>query len=70
MQSLKLLANKFMLILKKSMGEQKKTGQNCIEGCEENGWNPRTSKTKYKAVRKDTRDRETGIVLLKRLLKH
>lgn len=33
------------------MGEQKKIGQNCIEGCEENGWNPRTSKIKYKAVR-------------------
>lgn len=40
MQSLKVLANIFMLVLKKSMGEQKKIGQSCIEGCEENGWNP------------------------------
>lgn len=33
------------------MGEQKKTGQSCVEWCEENCWSPRTSKIKYKTVR-------------------
>lgn len=51
MQSFKFLTNNFMLIVKKNMGEQKKTGQSCIEEYEENLLSPRTSKIKYKAVR-------------------